>query len=293
MKQIIFGIALFSIIVLPNTASAQLTFTTDHFSKVQTNINDLDITQINDLGFTIPIDEKITKYDKIVVFIYFKNLDEDTENYTMASGYNEVYYPKKESFKDNYSSKLKLYLITDGSDHSADARQLISNEYFESSVPRAYIVTVDGYFLDGTETVWNEYKESFETKDIYVASKEVYRSPKITFIADQKSVDRVKNMELVRERYRAYNELHEEIVEYVTPIHRLISGRCYYPIKKDIEAQAKQGLKDLDVDSINEVIELESKYMEIFKDKKRTKELLKEIDKMTDFEERKKAVLEF
>lgn len=289
MKKIILSIVLLGSVISSKTACAQITFTTDKFSKTQTNLTDLEISKINDLGITFPIDDKINKYDKIVVTMYYKFLNNDAGNTDRYVSAVANYFPKQESFKDNYSSKMKIYLVTNSSDNNP---VLSSKENFESASPKEFQITVDGYFLDGTETIWNEYREAFETRNVYAYSKKIYESSKITFIPDQKEVDRVKNRELVRERYAVYSNLHEELMEYITPVQRILSARCYYPIEHDIAEQLKQSNSDQNVDGINELIELESKYMEIFKNKE-TKELLKKIDKMTDFEERKKAVLEF
>lgn len=291
MKKSTLAIAMFSSAILLQTTNAQITFTTDKFSKTETNLSDLDVSKVDDLGFTIPVNEKIKKYDKITVSVHYKKLEGDDESFKRSNNSLATYYPKSPAYLDNYSdkNKMKFYLI---SNDDGNIIKLTQEGYFTEVTPFAYKVVVDGYFSSGTETVWNDYREAFETKNIYTYSKEVYTSSEITFIQSQEAIDKVNASAQIQEQFEEYDRIHKELRSYIAPAYRILAARCYNSCANEIRTQKKKCQSDQDAESLKELIKLETKFLEIFNNKG-AKNLHMKVNKLSDYEEIKKVVFEF
>lgn len=291
MNNIIIVILLLIGTLNAQSTHSQLNFTTNKFNQIESNLTNLDVNVVTDLGISFPLDDRIKKYDKVIVRLYFKKMSEENSSFTKSTTAVLTLYPTSKTFEDNYGNvkEMKIHLISpkDGS-HIA----LTSKDYYKSANAIAYKAVVHGYFENGIETTWSEYKKAYETKKVYAYSKEVYESSEFSFAPNQEAINRVNNQERFIEKSLEYDRIHKELQEYITPAYRLLAARCYNSCGTGIKEQRKTSRQDQNEESLDDLIALELKFLEIFKNKG-AKDLHLQINKLSDYPEIKKVVFAF
>jgi len=279
---------LFMGILIIKTSFGQLTFTTDKFNKVEAS-RSFDSNTITDLGMKFP-KSSISKYDKVIVQLLYRNDSDGMENFKQSSDCWFYYLPTGKQFKDNFEGKtnLEYYIIRPKGEEKTCFSS--NNSYFESMDEHSYKVVVSGYFEKGTETVWDDRNDKFVTNTLYSYSKDIYTSDVFHFTSNEKVIAEQKAIEDQNKLYNSYKDLNKDLKAYIMPAYRILAARCYNQAFKGIEAFKRSDKSGKEI--YETLVELETKYMEIFKAKK-AKDLFIKISRLHDFEEIRKVVLEF
>ncbi len=202
-------------------STAQIKFTTADFKQAITTIKGLPICDTNAIGITIPLDDKINKYDKVEIslLVRAKGSDDPFLQKEVSNFSTLQYYPKSKKFIDYFdgSTKIEFYLKKPlGSDASA----LFSNpalcydaETADIYMSYEYKVVVRGLEKSGTETYWSDYSESIKTRDILKFAKNIYTSDVFYFAIGPDDQTFIDKRELLIKQYNDRMARADEIKE--------------------------------------------------------------------------------
>ncbi len=168
----------------------QITLKTDNFTKTLTNLNAIPVCDTSNIGISIPLDDKLKKYDKFVVLLKMRKQGTNESFRAINGVYFEsyAYYPTSETFKDRYEGQKKIDICVKRSS-STKQRGLFLRTNFcgnlksaESTISYEYKVAIQGYFESGTESYWSDFSKSVKTRTLYKYSKDIYTSVPFSFV---------------------------------------------------------------------------------------------------------------
>lgn len=185
----------------------QLPLKKENYTQTVANPKTIPLCGASDIGFSIPIDESIKKYDKIQIRFRRKEIGEmgPFKNVNGSDLGYMVYYPTSKAFKDSYEGKKTLEVCIKPSTATTTSYLFLEGDlctrlrnanYYTAS---EYIVVVEGYFEKGTETYWDDYSESIKTRTLYDYSKDVHSTVPFSFVMTDEDMTKLEEIEAQEE----------------------------------------------------------------------------------------------